>query len=198
MNWLEEEFAKVTAPDYLSELSRADLQRLREMRTECERIEVVLSFGRRMTEGRMDLIRSALDRSEYVSDDASNLLREEGYLIEDLASAMASGPSRPPGPGRLPKPFAPDFVPDFGISDIMSELNAIISEERLVSLQALDPEELSYALSELATIESRLSSQRRTLHGILDSLEGEIAKRYKDGLATVDSLVDERRGMIIG
>ena len=198
MNWLEEEFSKILTPDYLSELSRVDLQILREMRAECESVEVMLSFGRRMTEGRLDLIRATLDSSESASDDVDGLLQEEGYSMDRLASVMASGPSRPSGPGRVSKPFAPDFAPDFGAGDIMRELNEIISEEKLAHLQELGSKELSDILPKLVAIESRLSSQRHTLHGILDTLEGEIARRYKDGLATVDSLVNERRGMVTG
>ncbi len=197
MSWVEEEFAKILSPDYLSDIFSVDLQRLREMRAECERVEVVLSFGRRMTEGRLDLIRSILDSSDSSSNSTEHSLQEE-YSIERLTSIMASGPSRPPGPGRVPKPFSPDFVPDFGAGDIMGELNAIISEDRLARLQELSSEELSDILPKLVAIESRLSGQRRTLHGILDTLEGEIARRYKDGLVTVDSLVNERRGMVTG
>ena len=198
MAWVEDELTRITAPEYLSGLAHADLSQLRVMRDECERVEVVLSFGRRMTEGRMDLIRAALDRSADVSGGADDLLREESYSLEELAAIMASGPARPPGPGRIPKPFAPDFSPDFETSYIMDELNEVVSEGQLVHLQDLDPKELSGNLARLATIESRLSGQRRMLHGILDAIEAEVARRYKDGLATVDSLVNERRGRVTG
>ncbi|MHB8263003.1 MAG: RsiG family protein [Acidimicrobiales bacterium] len=196
MDWVESELARISGPEYVADLERVALADLRAMRDECERLEVVLSYSRRMTQGRIDVVRATLaerpgDMGVGGNDAAAGMSSYGGdSMTERLTAIMASGPPRPSGSGRMSKSFFPDFETD----DILAELSSVLSETQLVHLQELSSQELTEILSGLTDIESQLSAQRRSVHGVMDAIDAEIAKWYKEGLATVDALVDGRNG----
>ncbi len=196
MDWVESELARISDPEYVAGLERVVLADLRGMRDECDRLEVVLSYSRRMTQGRIDVVSAALaERSGGMGtggNDAATGVSSSGgdSLTERLTAIMASGPLRPSSSGRMTKLFFPDFETD----DILAELSSVLSETQLVHLKEISSQELTEILSELTGIESQLSAQRRSVHGIMDIIDAEMAKRYKGGLASVDALVDGRNG----
>ena len=180
MTWLDTELTRVLDPHYLDGMPERDLDEIREMRTECEQTETAVSFLRRMAQGRLDLIHAYLDRRNHseLSD-----LRE---FVEELPSIIAAGPPPKTGPARI---FGGSRLPDPYPEDLSIELDAILGAEQMSELESLEGSELQSIADELATLEKRLSQQRRSLHEEIDRIQAEIVSRYKTGKATVDGLL---------
>jgi hypothetical protein len=59
------------------------------------------------------------------------------------------------------------------------------------AVATLDGASLDAAISSLEEFERRCSSLRRDLFGRIDALTAELVRSYRDGEASVDSLLDE-------
>jgi hypothetical protein len=70
-----------------------------------------------------------------------------------------------------------------------TELDAIARPTVLGSLADADDAELDRLVHALSEYERSVSSDRRALHGAIDALQAEIARRYQTGEASVDSLL---------
>jgi RsiG-like len=179
MTWLDTELSRVLDTHYLDGMQDRELDEIREMRTECEQTETAVSFLRRMAQGRLDLIHAYLDRRTHseLSD-----LRE---FVDELPSIIASGPPPKSGPTRFGGSRLPDPYPE----DLSTELDAVLRPEQMSELESLDDDKLQSIAEELATMEKKLSQQRRSLHEEIDRIQAEIVSRYKTGKATVDGLL---------
>jgi hypothetical protein len=179
MTWLDTELTRVLDPNYLDGISDRDLDEVREMRVECDQTETAVSFLRRMAQGRLDLIHAYLDRR---TRSELNDMRE---FVEELPSIIAAGPPQQARPPRLAGSRLPDPYPE----DLSTEIEALLGAEKMSELESLEDSQLEEIAGELATVEKRLSLQRRTLHELIDRIQAEIVSRYKTGKATVDGLL---------
>ena len=64
-----------------------------------------------------------------------------------------------------------------------------MSPARVGSLDELADDELANVRDRLEKYEREASSRRHDLHSIIDALQAEIARRYRSGEASVDSLL---------
>lgn len=172
-------FDALLSATYLDDLGSRSLDELRAMRSACQEAEVSLSYLRRLAQGRLDIVHSFLDGSEGSREDAL------GNLVDDLPGILSAGSPRPAGPGRLPVFLAPDTEG----SDLTAELDAVLGADGIPGLADADHEALVGVASELASIEHRLSADRRALHERIDAIQAEIVARYKSGRASVDGLL---------
>ncbi|MHB8290802.1 MAG: RsiG family protein [Acidimicrobiales bacterium] len=175
---------RILADDYLDDLSGLSMERLREMRKECQEIEVTLSYIRRLLHAKLDILQRYLDqRAEGGGGDIA-------LLLEQMPEILAV-PSRPPGPGRLPVYLSPDTESDEPADVYPEELRGEVA----VAMQTVEDPELSEVedlktlIESLKVTESRVSSQRREIHTRIDTLQMEIVSRYRSGLANVDALL---------
>ena len=74
------------------------------MRAECQEAETVVSYLRRMVQGRLDLVHSFIDHHNTARASATSM-----PWWSDLPSIIGSGPARPQGYGRLPSQMSPDL-----------------------------------------------------------------------------------------
>lgn len=143
------------------------------MRDDCRAEEAVLSFERRMLHGRMDILRAELARR---TDEKG------GSLIERLHEILQD--DRVPSRGAMP---GPDPVLDFDRPK--RRVEKLISDDTLANMGSLDAEELERIIGLLSDAEREVSESRRQVLRVLDSLNAEIARRYKSGEAdTADVL----------
>lgn len=169
---------QVLDPEYLGEITARPITEIREMRGECQRLEVDLSYLRRLVQGRLDIVGAELQR------------RSEGEPPTDLAALVERLPEilgehvHAPGLGRLPTYLAPSDD-----AELTTELDAIVDSRTLGALPDLDEDAVRGIADRLAELERELSDQRRTLHDRIDALQGELTRRYKTGEATVESLL---------
>jgi hypothetical protein len=177
---MDAELDRLLDPAYPGELAGRDLAEIRAMRAECQEVETGLSLLRRMVQGRLDIVGAELARRAEGGDpgDLSDLVARLPELLSDR--------TRSSGPGRLPQLLAPAELDPA----LEAELDAIASAGSLADLPSLPDDELDRIAGALGELEARVSGQRRALFERIDALQGEITRRYRDGEATVQGLLD--------
>ncbi len=170
---------RVTDPDYLGDLAVRPIDEIRTMRTDCQAIETGLSYLRRMIQGQHDLVAS----------EAANRQRGEGSeslvdLISNLPDILADR-ERPAGNGRLPQGLGTGDVDP----SLEAEVSSVFGPGDVSEMDQLSDAQLADASSRLADLERRVSDHRRVLFDRLDALQAELARRYKSGEASVESLL---------
>lgn len=173
---------RVLDPGYLGDLTALPMDELRRRRAECQDVETGLSLLRRVVQGRLDIVGVELARRAHGADPASLQLQE---LIERLPEVLADR-TRAAGPGRLSKLLAPASLDP----DLEAELERIASRGSLAGLATRPDRELSDVAAQLEAFEARISAQRRALFERIDALQAEITRRYREGEASVESLLD--------
>jgi hypothetical protein len=149
--------ARVLDPGYLAELDQRALEDLRAMHAECLELETEVSYVRRLTQARIDILRAEVQR------------RERGESMEDLIRALPQiladpGPRGAPASSHLPLQLAPNQESEW--SSELAEFDAV-----LANLSALSEEELADSIARLETVEREVSTERRALHAVLDRID---------------------------
>ena len=162
---------KVLEPGYLTDLPEWPLDELRRRHVDCLEIETEVSYVRRVTQARIDIIEAELDR------------RARGGSVGDLIAALPEiladeGPRAPVEKSRLTRRLAPPM-------DIPWRRGRehLITDDTLATLPNLDDDELRSTMRELGELEREVSQQRRRLHQVIDRVEAELAARHKVGQA---------------
>ena len=173
--------ARILAPDYAAGLGDLALDEVRARRSECQEVELGLSYARRLVQGRLDIIHGELERrgsGRGPSDAAAIVDRlKEGEMLGDQA--------RPPGFGRLPTLMAPDEASD----EFSSEIDAVADAESLADLPELSDDVIRRLAEQLTALERSLSDRRRQVFDRIDAFQAEIVDRYKTGAADPDQLL---------
>jgi hypothetical protein len=174
--------AAVLDPAYLADLPSLSMEELRSRRAACQAIEVALSYQRRMAQGRLDIV--GAERAQRAGGGSAPHVGEgTEELVEHLSGVLADR-GRSPGFGHMPQLMAPEAA------DVdTSELDAIARPTVLAALDQADDDELDRLVAALTAYERGMSDDRRALHGTIDTLQAEIARRYRTGEASVDSLL---------
>lgn len=180
---MNDQVERVTAANYLDDLSDCDLVEVRRLRDECQGVESDLSYVRRLVQGRIDIVESEVKRRRNGTGERD--LRE---LIASLPGILsdADGSGRNAA-GRLVQPVSPGDHD--GVLAASTELDHIASAIQLSSLSDQDDDEIGRLLDQLCAFERRISDQRRAVHTRLDLLQVEMTRRYQSGEANVDSLL---------
>jgi len=155
----------VTNPDAMTTAE------LRSARAELQMQEDVISFVRRMAQGRCDLARDE-QRRRVDGTPAS------GMSVIDIANVFGQehggGSSRPPRDHPL-----------------VVELEKLCETVGFGELRTLEDEALESAINQIEQFELTRSAERKNLFSKIDALTTELVKRYKDGGANVDSLLSD-------
>jgi hypothetical protein len=162
---------KVLDPEFLVDLSDWPLDELRRRQTECLVIETEVSYIRRMTQGRIDILEAELDR------------RASGGSVGDLIAALPEiladeGPRAPVEKSRLTRRLAPSMQIEW-----RRGRERLITDATLAKLPNLEDDELRSTIRELGELEREVSQQRRELHQVIDRMEADLAARHKVGQA---------------
>jgi anti-sigma-K factor RsiG len=170
-----EDLDRILASDYLGDLTARPLDELRRMRAECQEVEAGLSLARRVAQGRLDIVDSELQRRRGGGDpgDLSDLIAKLPEILAD----RTRGPGG--GAGRLPK----DEPGDPGV-----ETEQVPGASRITALPELDDPAVEALGEELRSFERRVSDDRHEVHGRIDALDTELARRLRDGEVSVESL----------
>jgi hypothetical protein len=160
-------------------VSQLDIAELRAHRDRCQETETGLSLGRRMAQGRLDIVMAESQRraGATAGGDPADLLER---LPEVLAQHTRGG--------GTPRPVRDTELPDF-TDDISAALDEILPAEQLGHLADLDDARLAEVIEALRDFEQRVSHKRHELHRIIDDLQEEIVGRYRSGAASVDDLL---------
>jgi hypothetical protein len=172
-------FDDVLAAGYLDDLRKMPLDVVRTKRGECQTVEAALSYGRRLLQGRLDIVGAELRRR------AGGEAPDTTALVDDLKNILAER-VRSPGYGRLPSIMAPA-----GDDELVAEVEASLDAGTLASLSELSDDEVRAQADKLGSLEQRLSEQRHKVHQRIDALQEEVVRRYKEGEATVEGLLSQ-------
>jgi hypothetical protein len=169
---------RVLAEGYLEGVRDLSLSEVRELRGEAEQEEVDLSYLRRMIQGRLDILRAELNRREGTGT---------GNLVEDLATILADEPRAPArGMGRH------STVEPSRADSHRRYVEALVADVDLSDTSARSTDELAHALRTLSEEERTISTKRRAVQDVMDACSAEITRRYREGEADVDTLLNEQ------
>ena len=137
--------------------------------------EDVISFVRRMAQGRCDLARDE-QRRRVDGTPAS------GISVFDIANVFGQehggGSSRPPRETNISAEHP-----------LVVELETLCQEISFGELRTLDDQSLEIVVEQLSRFETSQSLERKALFASIDVLTTQLVKRYKDDGVNVDSLL---------
>jgi hypothetical protein len=137
--------------------------------------EDVISFVRRMAQGRCDLARDE-QRRRIDGTPAS------GISVSDIANVFGQehggGSSRPPRETNISAEHP-----------LLVELEKLCQEINFGDLRTLDDQSLENVVQQLSSFEISQSLERKALFTSIDALTTQLVKRYKDDGVNVDSLL---------
>jgi hypothetical protein len=157
--------ARVLDPAYVEGLVGNSIEELRAKHAECVELETEVSYVRRLTQARIDILEAEVQRR------ASGGSLED--LIKELPKILADpGPRGNPASSRLPLQMAPEqdseWAPALGRFDGV-----------LANLPMLDDAELQEAIAGLRALEREVSDQRRELFAVIDHIDVSLAEQLR-------------------
>src|SRR6478752_5149548 len=149
-----ERSAHVLDPEYVAALDGSSIEELRTKHAECVELETEVSYVRRLTQARIDILEAEVQR------------RITGGSLEDLIARLPeilsdSGPRGNPASSRLPLQMAPEQDSEW--APALQRFDGV-----LANLPTLTDEELQEAMTGLRTLERDVSDQRRELFAVID------------------------------
>jgi hypothetical protein len=169
---------RVLDPRFAADVSRLELEELRRRRGEAEAEEEGISYLRRMLHGRLDILRAELARRRVGESehDMGDLVAGLPLILSDAGrgSFTAIRRIRVPLPNASPR----------------RRLERLVSDETIARLPELRTTQITRAVEMLSREEAALSANRQAVQRVVDVLRGELARRYRDGTASVAKLLE--------
>lgn len=155
---------RITDPSYLDALAERSDEELHAMKAEASEVETEVSYVRRLAQGRIDVV------------EAHRATAREGggldSLIAQLPEILARDLRAPQAQARLVTNLAPDPAIDF-----TRGLERLIGDASLVRLPEMSDEEHAALVEELRALEQDMSTRRKRLHEVIDTIDLEIGRR---------------------
>lgn len=158
---------RIRRPDFVAGLDELSLEDLRARRDECLAEREYLSFLRRLVQGRAEILRAEVERRG--GDGA------EGPLVERLASILGmegQGPSR----GEAVKVG----LPEEEMLLARRRVERLVSDAALSDPGQLEDQRLEQAVDLLVQEEHEVSGARSDVIRVLELLQDELKRRYRD------------------
>ena len=167
-------------PASLTDALRRPMTDVRRLRRQAEQEEVNLSYTRRLLQGRLDIVRRELQRR--AEHDGRSLVD----LLPEILSEKGRGPAHGLGRHQTVQPTSPEHFETW--------VNSLAPGVDLSDVPSLPDDKLEQAARSLGAGERSLSERRRGVQQVMDTVAGELARRYREGLADVAQLLaDESR-----
>lgn len=181
--YVHADLQRLLADDCLKGMTDMPLDRLRGLRVEASAAEGDVSFVRRVAQGRLDIVGHEAKRR--AGGEAPNAAQVDDLLFDmpDILTDPAVD-----GAGRTPR-AVPVLEPGKIALGLVDDLNKIASPSDLSGVANLDKGQLADLFDSLREFEVDMSAIRRQLHDRIDSMQDEIARRYREGEASVDALL---------
>lgn len=158
-----------------ADLRALPLDELRARRAELQRDDDAVSYVRRLSQARLDLVRAEQRRRGTAG---SGALTDD--LPQVLGAHLTGGAPRPPRPAD-----------DFSDHPLAVRLDDLCARHGAVDVAELSDAELDEFADHLAEFERARSDERRQLFARIDELSAELVRRYRDGEADVDGLLGD-------
>lgn len=164
---------RILNPSYLDGLTERSLADVRAMRAEVDEEEALLSYERRLLQGRFDILGAERNRRETGGDAAS--------IIERLPQILADEPRPSRGAIQLGDPPS--------LENPRRRVEKLVSDDTLASMADLSDEQLTAIIGTLEEAEREISDQRGKVLDVLDALTAEIGRRYRSGEANPEDVL---------
>lgn len=157
----------IREPGFADALTELPLDELRRRRDECLAEREYLSFLRRLVQGRAEILAAEIERRR------GDLAQEP--LIERLATILG-GEGQGPSRGEAVKVG----LPDEELLLARRRVERLVSDAGISDPSQLDDERLAAAVDLLVREEHQVSESRAAVIDVLDRLQDELKRRYKD------------------
>ncbi len=158
---------KVLDPSYVQALDHESPGDIRSKLRDAREEEDAVSYVRRNLHGKFAVLADELD--------ARKGGRGTSHSVEALAAVLGSNGSKTRG-ARLGVGLRAAAVAG------RRDAERVLSEADLSQLSNFSEEQIESLLNKVDEAEKELSEVRGRLHGVIDALEDELARRYKEGL----------------
>ena len=158
---------RIRRPEFVQRLSELSLDDLRERRDECYAEREYLSLLRRLVQGRAEILRAEVERRGSGAD--------AGSLVDELSTILSSegqGPSR----GEAVKVG----VPEEEMLLARRRIERLVADAEISDPGALDDDRLAAAVDLLAREEREVSAARNDVLHVMDELQEELKRRYRE------------------
>lgn len=166
---------RVLDPGFLAEVDQRSIDEVRALRDDAAQEETDLSYLRRLLHARIDIVR--FEQHRRATGDAGSVVDELPRILADNALGPAAGMGRhqtvEPSRAESHRRHVEALLADSGLSDVASLTDA----------------ELVEAVDAYSAEESSVSDHRIRVQKVMDACNEEIARRYREGSASVDDLL---------
>lgn len=166
---------QIVEPDFIDGLEDLSLDDLRARRRLCDDVENELSYYRRMLHGRMDLLGFELRRRSG---------EETRSLIEALPEILTDGASGSAPSGRPTRVILPE-LPD----QRRRHIDEVLEADFLTRIALVEEDELNDIQRSLVETEAEISAKRHSVQEVFNTVQSELTRRYKEGLANFDEIL---------
>jgi len=153
---------------YVVDLDALPLDELRARRDECLAEREYLSLLRRLVQGRAEILRAELDARDAHED--------RGPLVDRLAEILTGDEPQVASRGEAVRVG----VPEEEMLLARRRIERLVADAGISDPSALDDEQLSAAVDLLATEEREVSTARGEVIRVLDVLQDELKRRYRE------------------
>jgi hypothetical protein len=170
---------RVLSADYLNGITDWSMEEIRSRRSECQALEDAASYLRRIVQARLDIIGTELHSRATGSDaDLEALVGALPTILADRSERTNSGRFIDAlGPGEEQATWA------------VQRADLALVGHDIAEAPELSDDVLHTMADNLHVLEREISTERRTLHDVLDKLQAELVRRYRTGEATVEGLL---------
>ena len=159
---------KIRDPSFVEGLSGLELEELRSRRDDCLAEREYLSLLRRLLQGRAEILKAEAEARQT---------GEEAPLVDRLVEILAEDEDHPVTSRGEAVRVA---VPDDEMLLARRRVERLASDSGLSDPSVLSDEALGAAIDALVAEEQRVSESRRSVIDVLDVLQDELKRRYKD------------------
>jgi hypothetical protein len=164
---------RVLAPEYLDGLGRLSIDEVRDRRAEADQEEVDLSYARRLLQGRVDILRSELERRRG-GEPSLAASHDDAAIVAALTRVLTDEPPRHSRGGSRYLTITPSRV-----GEHRREAERAVADIGGSDLDGMDDRQLEEAIERLGEIETRVSRSRRRVQEVVDLFSHEVARRYR-------------------
>ncbi len=163
---------RIGRPDFVEDIGDIDLAELRQRRDECRQELDHLSMLRRYVQSRAEILKGELARRH---GDAG------GTLVENLAQILSSDDHPNSSRGVAMRLHAPDDE----MLLARRRVEKLVAESGVTDPSSLSDAEIDEAVERLKTEERAVSTDRADVFTVLELLQTELKRRFKDDPASV-------------
>ncbi len=159
---------RVLDPAFLDGLPELDLEELRRRRDECLAEREYLSLLRRLVQGRAEILRAEVSLRGGSGEGES--------VLEQLSTILAGDEPNTSSRGEMVR----IGIPEEELLLARRRIERLVGDAQLSDPAALDDKALATTVEKLVAEERTVSDARNDVIRVLDELQGELKRRYKD------------------